>query len=131
MQERSADYYLEGDLEGWDCAFSGAYEAEIVAEYLDLDGLDVTGNVRFSPLDSLAPWVSSCDYTPPKSGISLGEATAQPAAAAGSFHIPIVATPLQSYEFEISGGGNVLTITVRLPASSGDICRIYTYTRTN
>ena len=29
----------------------------------------------------------------------------QTAAAAGSFHIPIVATPLQSYEFEISGGG--------------------------
>ena len=129
MQERSADYYLEGDLEGWDCAFSGAYEVEIVAEYHDRDGLDVTGNVRFSLLDSLAPWVSSCDYTPPKSGISMGEATAQPASAAGGFHIPIVATPLQRIEFEISGGGNVLTITVTLPAASGDTSRIYTYTR--
>lgn len=69
MKERTADYYREGDIEGWDCPFSGAYDVEIVAEYHDVDGPEATGIITFSPLDLLVPWVSSCAYTPPSSAI--------------------------------------------------------------
>ena len=105
---------------------------EIVAEYHDVDGPEATGIITFSPLELLVPWVSSCAYTPSSSAIPEVEGdeliTSQPASAGTGFHIPVIATPSQSFEFEISSGGDVLTITVALPGRREISC-IYTYNR--
>lgn len=133
MIESTAAYYIEGEIDGWECNLAGEYDATINPVYNDDSGPDITGVVNFTPGISLTPWVNECTYTAPGGSIPPGNDhnLISPAEATSSiFHIPIIATPDLNFSFVLTDNGSTLIVTVTIPADVGPVSRTYTYTRT-